>query len=283
MAVNSFLKRHLREWCPPIVARLLRPVSTKPKTNGHVWFRGEYGCWKEAVAASTGYDSHLILQKVLNATLKVKHGEAAYERDSVVFDRIEYAWPVIAGLLRTAIQDGGRLRVLDFGGALGSSYFEFSRFTSGLVELRWGVVEQRHYVETGRQYIADGCLQFVSDIEECRQFFKPNCVLLSGVLQYIEDFSSLLEKLLALDANLIMIDRTIVNSGDRNKIYVQDVPPDIYLASYPVWSISEPRLIETLSAHRYSLVSDFPSLSFPGLAVIDSVFKGYLWRKGNAE
>ena len=40
---------------------------------------------------SSGYDSQLILDKVLTSTLKVKNGEAAYERDSVLFDEIQYA------------------------------------------------------------------------------------------------------------------------------------------------------------------------------------------------
>lgn len=44
---------------------------------------------------------------MLEATLKVKRGEAVFERDSVLFDEIQYSWPVTAALIRN-----GRLHLL---------------------------------------------------------------------------------------------------------------------------------------------------------------------------
>ena len=58
---------------------------------------GDYRSWGEAMAASTGYDTEIILEKTKTALLKVKNGEAAYERDSVAFDEIQYAWPPATG------------------------------------------------------------------------------------------------------------------------------------------------------------------------------------------
>ena len=69
-----------------------------------------------------------ILDKVLAATLKVKQGQAVFERDSVLFDEIEYSWPLLAGLMWAAASNGGKLNVLDFGGALGSSYYQNRKF-----------------------------------------------------------------------------------------------------------------------------------------------------------
>ena len=60
----------------------------------------------------------LILGKVLEATLKVKNGEAVYERDLVLFDHIEFYWPVLSGLMWVAARNNGRLNVLDYGGTL---------------------------------------------------------------------------------------------------------------------------------------------------------------------
>ena len=77
---------------------------------------GDYSSWNEAVAASTGYDAELILEKTKTALLKVKNGEAIYERDSVLFNEIQYTWPLLAGLMWVAAQSRRRLNVLDFGG-----------------------------------------------------------------------------------------------------------------------------------------------------------------------
>ena len=87
-------------------------------------FEGSYSTWQEADALCNGYDNMEILEKILSATLKVKNGEAVYERDSVIFDQIEYSWPVLTGLMCAAAQNSGCLKVLDFGCSLGSSNLE---------------------------------------------------------------------------------------------------------------------------------------------------------------
>ena len=108
----------VRDWIPPIV---LRVASRLRKSQG---FFGDYPTWGEAMRASSGYDAAHILEKVKGALLKVKRGQAIYERDSVLFDRIEYSWPLLTGLLWVASLNENRLSVLDFGGSLGSSYFQ---------------------------------------------------------------------------------------------------------------------------------------------------------------
>ena len=279
--VTPWLKRQLRDWCPPIVARWLRPVPLSQRPQQHVWFRGEYLNWNDAVVASSGYDSAVILDKVLAATLKVKSGDAVYERDSVIFDQVQYTWPVLAALMWVASQNNSSLRVLDFGGALGSSYFENLAFTRNLAELKWGVVEQPSFVAAGCRDIADKQLCFFDNIQSCVESFDPNCVLMSNVLQYVADYNVILQELLELKTQLIVVDRTIVNKSSSDRVYVQDVPPEIYSASYPVRSLSESRLLRKFEENGYQRAAEFKSLHFPGLVSIDSEFKGYLWWRAN--
>ncbi len=130
------LRALARDWFPPAVVRLIRR-GRGPQQDGGLRFEGDFATWEEASAQCAGYDAEDILAKVLAATLKVKSGEAACERDSVLFDDIEYAWPVLAGLMWAAARNGGKLNVLDFGGALGSSYFQNRKFfgpAGGLLE-----------------------------------------------------------------------------------------------------------------------------------------------------
>ena len=101
----SVLKALARDWLPPVLARWFRQVR-----GGGIRFEGDFATWAEANRHCTGYDAEEILAKVLASTLKVKHGEAATERDSVLFDQIEYAWPVLAGLMWAAARTGGRRR-----------------------------------------------------------------------------------------------------------------------------------------------------------------------------
>jgi len=201
---------------------------------------GDYGSWDEAKAASMGYDHGIIVEKTKAALLKVKKGDAAYERDSALFDEIQYDWPVLAGLMWVAAQCGGRLNVLDFGGSLGSTYFHNRVFLSSLSgEVRWNVVEQSGHVTVGKAYFEDATLRFYGSIAECLATgTHPNVVLLSSVLQYLEHSHTVLKQIFELPCGHIIIDRTPFWDGPTDRLCVQRVPPHIYPASYPSWIFS---------------------------------------------
>jgi len=232
----------LAHYClPQALLRWIRHVC-----GSGVRFEGEYPSWEEACAHCTGYDADGILAKVLAATLKVKHGEAAFERDSVLFDEIDYAWPVLTGLMWAAARNGGKLNVLDFGGALGSSYFQNRKFLQALPEVCWNVVEQAHYVEAGRAQVQDEQLRFYKTIGECLIENKPNVVLLSSVLQYLESPFELLIELSMVGAECLIVDRTPFLVNGKDKLVIQKVPSAIYAASYPMWIFSLPELKQRL-------------------------------------
>ena len=270
------LRALARDWLPPAVVRMIRRRQGGPHQNEGLHFEGDFATWEEASAQCTGYDAENILAKVLAATLKVKRGEAAFERDSVLFDEVEYAWPVLAGLMWAAARNGGKLNVLDFGGALGSCYYQSRKFLQTLPGVHWNVVEQAHYIEAGRVHIQDEQLRFYKTIKECLSENQPNVILLSSVLQYLPAPDSILLELMKVGADAIVIDRTIVNYSSFDRIYVQHVPSRIYSASYPCRSLSEAALLAALG-NKYLALGDFQSLNFPALNSIESEFKGYIF------
>jgi putative methyltransferase (TIGR04325 family) len=239
----TVLKSLALDWLPPALVRRVRQ-----QRGSGICFEGEFASWEEAAARCTGYDAEGILDKVLEATLKVKRGEAAFERDSVLFDEIEYAWPVLAGLMWAAARNGGRLNVLDFGGALGSSYFQNRKFLQAMPEVHWNVVEQAHYVDAGQANIQDDQLRFYKTIEECMAENQPNVVLLSSVLQYLESPIEIVRRLSTVGAACLIIDRTSFSSHAKDRIVVQRVSPSIYTASYPMWIFSHQEFKAMLDA-----------------------------------
>jgi putative methyltransferase (TIGR04325 family) len=163
-----------------------------------------------------------------------------------LFDEIEYSWSLLAGLMWVAARSGGTLNVLDFGGSLGSTYFQNRAFLSALPEVRWNIVEQSRHVETGKALFEDDRLHFYSDIAACQADTGPNVVLLSGVLQCLERPYAILDQILALSCNHIIIDRTPFWAGPTDRLCVQTVPPSIYPASYPSWIFSRQRFHDHL-------------------------------------
>lgn len=253
----SNLHSWLKDLLPPIALRMLRHL----RSGSGIHFEGNYANWDEAAANCSGYNADHILAKVLDATLKVKRGEAEFERDSVLLDEIEYAWPVLAGLMWAAARSGGVLNVLDFGGALGSSYFQNRKFLQTLPEVHWSVVEQSHYVAAGQAHIQDGQLRFYATIDDCLTARKPNVILLSSVLQYLPNPYETLDELIATGSDTLLIDRTsVLRSGDKDLIRIQHVPKSIYMASYPCRAFSDIGLRDFITLRKYRLVEEFNSL-----------------------
>jgi putative methyltransferase (TIGR04325 family) len=225
----------------------------------------------------SGYDSQEIVNKVLAATLKVKSGEYAYERDSVGFSKIEYSWPVLCGLLLAATTNENKLSVLDFGGSLGSSYFQNQKFLPFLSSVNWSVVEQLSFAGVGKEKIASKELHFYATIKECMLEQHPNVILLSSVLQYIDDYIAVIDSVASIGSEFVIIDRTPFLKNDGEEIIVtQKVPDVIYQASYPCRFFSESSFLKLLEGYEYVLCESFTSLD-----ELDdrAVWKGFIFRK----
>jgi putative methyltransferase (TIGR04325 family) len=235
-------------------------------------FIGNYDSWESAQQQSSGYDSSLILERTTAACLKVRSGEAAYERDSVIFDEIQYAWPLLAGLMWIAAVSKGRLNVLDFGGALGTTYYQNRQFLRGLSSLRWNIVEQPLYVERGRALFENDILRFYDSIQECLQQTSPQVMLLSAVLQYLKDPYGLLHEIFQHPFAFVLIDRTPFQDKPTDRLCVQRVRPDIFDASYPAWIFSITKFRSVLS-HR-EIISEFTSFESGDRYGVE--FKGFI-------
>lgn len=206
-----------------------------------------------------GYSSNSILERVKTSSLAVKEGRAIFERDSVLFDHIEYSWPILAALLWIASQRNNRLHVLDFGGSLGSGYRQNRGFLGSLENLSWSVVEQPHFVECGKQQFEDEVLRFFPDVASCLRFGRPDVVLFSSVVQYLEKPYEVLEGVLGHGIDFLLFDRTPFIEASADKLCVQKVSGRIYTASYPAWFLSHDRFLKFFE-DRYSILEEFENL-----------------------
>jgi len=248
------MKQFIKSLTPPILFNTLR----KLRNNKYGW-KGNYSTWQEAQNDAIGYDDKKILKIVTNSLLKVKNGEAIYERDSVIFDEIQYSWSLLAGLMFCSAKMGGVLKVCDFGGSLGSSYYQNKKFLDSFDDVSWSIVEQKHFVDVGKEKFEDNRLKFFYSVDECKKEENPNVLLLSSVLQYIENPYELLDDILKNDFEFILIDRTPFSKMDE-KITLQIVPPSIYEASYPCRFFDKTKFKEYFLNNNYMVIEEFNAL-----------------------
>ena len=220
-------------------------------------WHGNYGSWEQALQHCTGYNSAVILEKVRKATLKVKNGEAAFEKDSMLFDTIEYSWPLLSTLLQIAIQHNNKISVIDFGGSLGSCYFQNKKYLSQLEEVKWSVVEQHDFVTVGQKEIADGNLQFFYTIDEALQSRGAHHVLVvSCVLPYLEQPYAFLKDITEKGFQYIVFENTYFNPGKGDRLTVQNVSPVFYEASYPAWFLCYEKVKEAMGIY-YDIYEEY--------------------------
>lgn len=255
--MRADLKHWLAGWIPPHLRRALPGASA----NGAVRYSGRFDTWEDARRHSDGYDAPAIVERVKQAQLAVARGEAAYERDSVLFDKIAHSYPLVVGLLRAAVRNGGMLNVVDIGGALGSTYFQCRGLLEGVTSLRWNVVEQPAFVDSGLAHFQNDQLRFFRDLSSCLAAERVNVAVLSGVLPYVEDPHAMLQEIAQARFSHVILDRTpLWEAGDR--LTVQSVPASIYgfAVSYPAWILNR----EGVLAHflpAYRLLDEFDALA----------------------
>ena len=235
---------------PPVLARAYRAVFPQPTQ-----FRGSYRTWAEAKARAGSYGAPNIVAKVLEGALAVRSGRAAFERDSVTFARPELNGPLVSALSYVACATGGPLRVLDFGGALGASYWQSRPFLSPTVNITWDIVEQPNFVAAGREHFADTPLRFFGTIQEAEAATEHDVLLASGVIQYLENPGWLFDQAKASSCPYFILTRLPLQETGSDYAAVEHVPPSIYQATYPAWFFDREALWRRLRGD-YEMVFD---------------------------
>jgi len=238
------------------LVQFLKRTYLRIKYFRYGW-RGNFASWHEAADKCSGYNADNIIEKVKSATLKVKNGEAIYERDAMLFDQVEYSWPLLANLLWIAGKNDNRLSVLDFGGSLGSSYFQNRYYLEHLADLKWSVVEQPAFVTAGKNEIAGHQLNFFDTVDDAiTTRGQHQVLLLSCVIPYIEKPFELLAALASKKIPYIIIENTYFNPIPANRLTIQKVPPVYYNAAYPAWFLNYNEVVNTLSKN-YEMITAY--------------------------
>ena len=243
------MRQFLKQLVPPLAKRML-------KYDFRYGWHGNYASWEEASKQTTGYNADTIIDRVRTSALKVKNGQAAYERDAITYEQAPVYYPVLAALLYAASRNDNRLNVLDYGGSLGTLYYQHKKFLEGIAELHWCIVEQPEFVTVGQEDFQDHQLHFFFSPEEAIAQYKPQVVLFESSLQYLPDPYVTVRGLMQYNIPFFLIDRIAFSPDGNDRLTIQKVPPAFYDASYPCWFPSRERFMDMMK-EQYKLVGTF--------------------------
>jgi len=188
--------------------------------------------------------------------------------------------PILAALYYAAIQHNNQLVVLDYGGSLGSLYYQVKPFLNELSSIKWCIIEQPSFVEVGRKEFADDELHFFPDVESCLENYEPQVCIFSSSLQYMQKPYEVLEKIFQFDIPYILLDRIAFMYNGKDRLTIQKVPPAYYDASYPCWFLSKEKFLSFMSSH-YSLVRDFKNEIYLQLGLQQLRYEGMWFQKND--
>lgn len=265
------LKRLIRSWSPPAIwssARHLKSLlahkpEPTPAGGARRWspgFHGPFSSWDEAELNADGWDSIEITEKTFRAALKVRDGEAEFEQDTILHNQIHYSPTILAFLLLHVSTRRHHIDLVDFGGSLGTNYFQsrkLLRHMSGL-PVSWRIVERPTIANLGRAHFANSELSFFTTLDEALRDSPTDAFLFSGSLQYVRQPADLVSQVIARGARLIAFDRVLTSPTRAHAVFIQAPDPRCYYAStYPVWRFSTDLLVESLDRQGFGLVEHF--------------------------
>lgn len=210
------------------------------KKKGYRWY-GNYQSFEEAKAKSTGYESADIIQKTLSNNKK-----EIQQNDVSNVTNMQLICSVFICI--NHIQNKS-INILDFGGATGFHYKLIKNYLSSAIKLKYTICETKELVKKATAIFSTNELSFIDDISDYHDS-KPDIVMISGTLQYLDEPASVLETLIKLDPKFIIVNRFPVIYSSNDRLTIQHVPKSVYNGSYPCWFFSLPKWESILKNYK---------------------------------
>lgn len=149
------------------------------------------------------------------------------------------------------------LDVIDFGGGLGSNYFQNLKLIRALADAQtsWNVVERAPLARIGAEQFQTSQLSFHDDLGAVR--LDHPVLLFTGSLQYVADAFGLLETAVKL-TDIIALDRVLVWAEAEHGVFVQRLDTRRFgPVTLPTWCFAQSTLIDWFAARGFRLVERF--------------------------
>lgn len=239
----------------------MTPGPTSADTGG---FHGDFSSWAEASSRASPIDPAALAafaERYRQLCRRLTRREIAFARDGVAFDQPQYPLSLLAFILRALLENRGVLNLVDFGGFLGTTYFQARDFLRPAREVLWTVVELPHLVEIARTELQEGPLRFRDSLREALAE-SPNVVLLSGVAQNLPDPISIFREVRQSAPDWVLFDRTVVIESPASRIALQSVMRQGTEVSWPVRLFSRSELLADWTS-SYEPIAEFASYCDP--------------------
>jgi putative methyltransferase (TIGR04325 family) len=230
-----------RRWVKRLVPPVLLDLARGTAEPGPVW-RGVYAHLRDVPVVEADFSDELIDEMVTTAAAALTAWRAGTK---------PLLWHEPFALVAGAISSRDRrVRVIDFGGGVGSGYVQLMTSLPPTVALDYLVVDSPAMCEAGRRlFPGDSRIRFDTELPHAA---NADVVYVNSVLQYIDDYRAMLRRLAALGAGTIFLARLAAGSQPTFASEQLNVPGRVF--SY--WFVNVHEVIDTMEASGYDLACD---------------------------
>jgi putative methyltransferase (TIGR04325 family) len=232
--------RQLAKRClPPSLVRWLRG---RPP---YVW-DGIYARFEDIPEAWSHYDDASRVHQMRTQAAELLRNIRAGQRVGL--------WHEALGMLASTVAAaaaGRGVRVLDFGGGVGTGFLHLLQSLPRDAALQYAIVELEHMAAAGREvFRTEPRISFLDAIPDTGARF--DIVYLNGVLPYVDDYRALLTRLCGLQSTYILLARLAAGAFPTFVTRQLNFPGQVL----PYRFISFPELVALLHDNGYRLAFD---------------------------
>ena len=213
--------------------------------NSPIW-EGVYQSFDDVPVQGLGFDSETWIGNSLKKINKLSEDAATNVPLAPVSNYRESLLPLLSSLVYSECR---KVRILDFGGGLGFTYFQTIYGLPEHAGIEYHIVERESTCQTGRQFFGNthDSLIFYSELPALEKSF--DIVYSSSALQYIEDWKLLLSRLCVLSCQyLLLVD---VPAG---KIPTFVSAQNYYESKIPIRFFNIDEFLSQVSSYGYHLI-----------------------------
>ena len=239
------IKTFIKQFIPPILLDLFRACRNRIYPR-YTW-EGIYLHYNDVPSIGPGF----ACDSWVNSTITEAQDAIAISKryGSIPMEVIEqYALlPVLASIVFQ--RNGGKVRILDFGGGVGIAYVHL---LSSLVEcpmIDYHVVELEWACQAGsRLFEHDSRIHFHRSLPN--DLTQVDALHMNGVLQCIEDYAGLLKALCGYRATYFLIGEVYAGDFPTFASSLKNMPETVV----PYWFFNVDEIVEIMKQGGYSLI-----------------------------
>ena len=234
--------RFVRRITPPILLELFDKNSM---AEDRYFWDGIYSHYRDVPTHGERFDGDEWINKTRVKTERL----LAASRESGSIPKETFGEHALLPLLASVVSaESGKVRILDFGGGMGVTYIHLTSSVPNCNGLSYHVVEREGIARGGAELFAgDDRIHFLNELPAEGDF---DIIYMSSALQYIEDYPSLLRRLMAYGAKYFLFVK--LSSGDFPTYAT--IQKNVAGTTLPYWFINVGEIIELMSAGGYSLI-----------------------------